>query len=141
MEVVFVYGTLKEGFPNFHINQGRRLPGSWRTEAAYALYLVGSRSSPWMRAEAVNGLSVRGQLFEVSADGLAAMDRLERVDAEDGYRRRRIQVLPCDADRSAASWAWVYLKPTEQWGGQMIVEGPMSEYLPAHAARYQARSV
>jgi gamma-glutamylaminecyclotransferase len=40
---VFVFGTLKQGFPNFHINRGRRVAGEFATGLAYPLYLVGER--------------------------------------------------------------------------------------------------
>ncbi len=48
MEHVFVYGTLKEGFPNFEINRGVRLPGTFIMAERYPLYLVGERCVPWM---------------------------------------------------------------------------------------------
>ena len=32
---IFVYGTLKQGFRNFHINRGTRLPGEFITEQAF----------------------------------------------------------------------------------------------------------
>jgi len=34
---VFVCGTLKDGFPNFHVNRGRRVPGEYRAEQRYPL--------------------------------------------------------------------------------------------------------
>ena len=36
---IFVYGTLKQGFRNFHINRGTRLPGEFITEQAFPLYV------------------------------------------------------------------------------------------------------
>lgn len=45
---VFVFGTLKEGFPNFAVNTGIRLSGNFETEDLYPLYLVGERHSPWL---------------------------------------------------------------------------------------------
>src|SRR5688572_24027904 len=48
MRRVFVYGTLKEGFPNFGANTGTRVPGVFVTKERYPLYLVGERHSPWM---------------------------------------------------------------------------------------------
>jgi gamma-glutamylcyclotransferase (GGCT)/AIG2-like uncharacterized protein YtfP len=46
--LVFVFGTLKEGFPNFTVNRGVRVPGSFSTCSAYPLYLVaaGIRKGP-----------------------------------------------------------------------------------------------
>jgi hypothetical protein len=31
---------LKQGFPNFHVNQGQRLPGEFRTMRSCPLYLI-----------------------------------------------------------------------------------------------------
>ena len=45
---VFVFGTLKEGFPNFATNRGRRIAGGFVTVQRYPLYLVGERFSPWL---------------------------------------------------------------------------------------------
>ena len=46
--LVFVFGTLKQGFPNAATNRGARWPGNFRTEAAFPLYLVGERHVPWL---------------------------------------------------------------------------------------------
>ena len=40
MHLLFVYGSLKEGFPNFHVNKGRRVPGTYRTVQPYPLFLA-----------------------------------------------------------------------------------------------------
>lgn len=39
-EFVFVYGTLKQGFPNFHVNRGRRVAGELYRVDAEALALM-----------------------------------------------------------------------------------------------------
>ena len=62
---VFVYGTLKEGFPNFGTNTGTRIPGLFVTKERYPLYLVGQRHSPWMINTPGKGTQVIGQVFEV----------------------------------------------------------------------------
>ena len=43
MPSLFVYGSLKEGFPNFHVNRGRRLAGDYRTALPYPLVLLDGR--------------------------------------------------------------------------------------------------
>jgi len=43
---VFVFGTLKEGFPNFKKNKGIRYRQNFDTKESYPLYLVGVRFSP-----------------------------------------------------------------------------------------------
>src|SRR5438132_9604523 len=90
--LVFVFGTLKEGFPNFSPNRGTRIPGEFRTRVAYPLYLVGERHSPWLIDEPGQGLHVTGQIFRVNPQALAAMDALERVSEPDGYRRKVMEL-------------------------------------------------
>ncbi|WP_156486258.1 hypothetical protein [Marinomonas sp. TW1] len=48
MAKVFVFETLKEGFPNFNHNQGRRFRREFVTQKAFPLYLVGEGYSPWL---------------------------------------------------------------------------------------------
>jgi gamma-glutamylaminecyclotransferase len=46
--LVFVFGTLKQDFPNFHANRGVRVPGNYITAQRFPFYLVGERYSPWL---------------------------------------------------------------------------------------------
>jgi len=46
--LVFVFGTLKQGFPNFATNRGRRVGGTFRTLERLPLLLVGQRHVPWL---------------------------------------------------------------------------------------------
>jgi gamma-glutamylaminecyclotransferase len=135
---VFVFGTLKEGFPNFHINRGRRVPGEFVTAQAYPLYLVGERRSPWMLDEPGQGRKVHGQVFEVDDTALAAMDKLERVGAGDGYRRVCIELT--GAPESAAVEAFAYVKDAAEFvphAGSAL--GPLAQYTLEHAALYRPR--
>ncbi len=48
---LFVYGTLKQGFPNHGINTGRRVPGRFRTRKAHPLLVVRlphEDRAPWL---------------------------------------------------------------------------------------------
>jgi gamma-glutamylaminecyclotransferase len=136
---VFVFGTLKEGFPNFHVNRGRRVPGEYVTSRAYPVYLVGERRSPWMLDQPGAGLNVRGQVFEVDDEALAQMDVLERVGEADGYRRMRIEVAASPA--AGALDAFVYMKDPAEFGAQAASAiGPLAEYTLAHAAMYRPRN-
>ena len=62
-ELVFVYGTLKEGFPNFHANKGARIPSVFFTVERFPLYLVGERCTPWMIDDPGQGERIAGELF------------------------------------------------------------------------------
>lgn len=146
--LVFVFGTLKQGFPNFATNQGRRVvdpaqADRYRTQQRYPLYLVGPRHSPWLLDAPGQGAQVLGELYAVSAEVLADMDRLERVQAPDGYVRQRIVVESVADDGLAcgsACEAFVYLKRAEQLDPAEIRLGPLAEYQAAHAALYRPRA-
>jgi gamma-glutamylaminecyclotransferase len=54
--LLFVYGTLKEGFPNHHLNVGRRLPGEFRTRKPFQLFVVqlpNEERAPWLVKESL----------------------------------------------------------------------------------------
>ncbi|MBS0454353.1 MAG: gamma-glutamylcyclotransferase [Proteobacteria bacterium] len=142
MHRVFVFGTLKEGFPNFATNKGRRIAGDFVTSQAYPLYLMGERHSPWLVDLPGAGLQVHGQVFEVDDETLAAMDRLERVHEPDGYLRTRVAVEPAmqDMGRQAIE-VFAYLKRAVQLDASQVRLGPLPDYTLAHAALYRPRIV
>ncbi|MBB6563210.1 gamma-glutamylaminecyclotransferase [Acidovorax soli] len=137
--LVFVFGTLKQGFPNFHENLGTRVPGDFATCERYPLYLVGDRHSPWMIDAPGTGHPVKGQVFEVDAPALQRMDLLERVHAPDGYRRSTIEVIPAATTATTPLQVFAYLKSADQVQPGQVRQGPLPEYGLAHAALYRRR--
>lgn len=137
MYQIFVFGTLKQGFPNFDHNSGLRVTGAFETRERYPLYLVGERFTPWMMDSPGQGHPVRGEVYAVDDNGLAQMDRLERVGLPDGYIRRTIPVT--DKARGQQHMVMVYLKQPVLLDPASIQEGPLAEYTLAHAARYRRR--
>lgn len=136
--LVFVYGTLKQGFPNFVNNHGTRLPGDFTTVERYPLYLVGERHSPWLLNRAGDGERVTGQVFEVDSAALATMDALERITEADGYRRVELALVP--AHGVDVITAFAYLKQAEHLASSAIQAGPLPEYTQEHAALYRSRT-
>jgi gamma-glutamylaminecyclotransferase len=136
--LVFVFGTLKQGFPNFATNRGVRLPGEFQTVACYPLYLVGERWSPCTCMPG-QGMQVQGQVFAVSDAALAAMDALERIHAEDGYRRLPIAVVEMAPGAPQQRHVQAYLKPPGQLDPALIRKGPMAVYALADALLYRPR--
>ena len=132
---VFVFGTLKEGFPNFAVNRGARVPGTFRTLERFPLYLVGERHVPWMLDARGEGDRVAGEVYDVDDATLAAMDLLERVGDPDGYRRESIRV----EGGGAALDAFAYLKPAAQLAAWESRLGPLAEYTLEHARLYRSR--
>ena len=139
--LIFVFGTLKEGFPNSGINGGARVSGVFLTHERYPLYLVGERHSPWLLDAPGRGEYVSGQVFDVGPEALTRMDLLERVGQPDGYERVQIQVKTRSGDAGALILASAYLKPQGSLDGAKIMAGPLAEYTLEHAARYRERAV
>lgn len=137
---VFVFGTLKEGFPNFDSNVGVRVSGLFETVSRFPLYLVGERHSPWMVNAPGSGEHVIGQVFNVDANALQKMDALERVTEKDGYQRVVIKVRLCAAEHSPEQDVFAYLKHPKHLSTAVIMRGPIKEYSLDHAALYRSRS-
>lgn len=135
MTQVFVYGTLKSGFPNHHLNQGVLCTVA-TTREPFPLYLVGERCSPWMLDSPGQGCRVSGEVYQVDPAGLERMDTLERVGKADGYRRRAVAVIDPAGEILTVQ---IYLKPPAQLAGAACRDGPHREYTPALAARYVPR--
>jgi gamma-glutamylaminecyclotransferase len=137
MHPVFVFGTLKQGFRNFHVNRGRRVGGDVVTVQPHPLYIIGPYHLPWLLPRPGEGLPVVGQLFEVDDATLADMDRLERLDDPLWYQRRRIAVRSHPGQPGdAAIEAWVYFGSEAGFAGAQRHAGPLAEYTPALAERY-----
>jgi gamma-glutamylcyclotransferase (GGCT)/AIG2-like uncharacterized protein YtfP len=88
--LLFVYGTLKQGYCRAAALDGQRLLGDAATEPAYRMVNVGEY--PGLIADAA-GCSIAGELWEVDAECLARPDEIEGV-AEQLYQRRTVCLLP-----------------------------------------------
>ncbi|MEK8034468.1 gamma-glutamylcyclotransferase family protein [Ideonella sp. DXS29W] len=128
--LIFVYGTLKQGFPNFHLNPGQRVPGQFRTIDALPLYVVQlphEDRAPWLMQAPGQGHQVIGQVFQVDDATLRSMDRFEEVGQPTGYVRCEVRLEAIDASGEVLR-AQAYLKPVEQMRDCLAVEGPFAEY-------------
>jgi gamma-glutamylcyclotransferase (GGCT)/AIG2-like uncharacterized protein YtfP len=70
---VFVYGTLLSGEPNHRLLDDRDLVGPARTEARFTLFNFGAFPAMVEGGET----AVTGEVYEVDAQTLARLDRLE----------------------------------------------------------------
>lgn len=84
--VLFVYGTLKRGQPNHRLLTGQHFVREAKTEPRYRLYDLGPY--PGMAEDPRGGVAVTGELWEVDAACLAALDEFEGVP--DLYVRARV---------------------------------------------------
>lgn len=132
--LIFVFGTLKQGFCNFHVNRGRRVGGDFVTAEPHSLYILGPRHLPWLVQEPGRGGPVVGQLFEVDEATLNEMDRLERVTEPLWYRRQTLAVRPCEGGEQRS--VWVYMGSLERLAIEAVHAGPLTEYTAEVAAAY-----
>ena len=132
---VFVYGTLKDGFRNFHVNRGVRVPGTFVTEQAYPLYVIGEFGLPWLVHEPGQGHHVTGQVFEVDDPSLAAMDVLERINEAGWYTRILLTVRQTATGHLMQALA--YFGSPARLLPDSIHCGPIAEYTEALQAIYK----
>lgn len=137
-ELVFVYGTLKEGFPNHGRNNGRRIGDLYRTRQPFPFYVVrlaNEDRAPWLVFKPGEGHHVLGQVFEVDGADLAAMDRFEEVGLAAGYLRVPIELEAAD-EATTAVRAYAYMKQEHQLAECLACEGPYDEYTQSLAHGY-----
>lgn len=80
MTPIFVYGTLKRGFPlHDQALRDARFIGAVATVERYPLVIGGPWFGPMMFDEPGEGHRIHGELFEVDAGQLAAVDEAERI--------------------------------------------------------------
>jgi gamma-glutamylaminecyclotransferase len=138
MHKVFVYGTLKQGFANFGINAGRRMPGEFRTAQRYPLHIVTEYFIPWLVNRPGQGEHVTGQLFEVDERVLRDMDRLEQIDEPGWYTRAEIRVHPVGDEHGEGIAAFVYFGAAERLETDVVHAGPLAEFTADQNLRYRS---
>ena len=99
MAHIFVYGTLRQGGLHWQTYLAPSVGAAAATQAAFTMRSLGR----FPVVEAVGNTSITGEVFVVSDETLAAIDRLE--GHPDWYERVEIDVMCC----SQARQAWIYL--------------------------------
>jgi gamma-glutamylaminecyclotransferase len=133
--LIFVYGTLKQGFKNSHLNRGRRIGVTWRTEIAWPLYIIGADALPWLTRLAGHGHRVQGELVAVDGDALRLMDALEQVDEPGWYQRLPLWVN----DGLNRAKAQAYFGVPERLATEPVLAGPLTVFTPAWNDRFSER--
>jgi gamma-glutamylcyclotransferase (GGCT)/AIG2-like uncharacterized protein YtfP len=107
-ERIFVYGTLKRGLSNHHFMAGQRFVGEARTAPRYRMADCGGY--PGMYAVEHQGVSVRGEVWQVDEGCRARLDVLEDV-ATGLYTVEPVALLaPFDA---AQVYTYLYRWPVD----------------------------
>lgn len=114
---LFVYGTLKRGCRNHGTLRGAELIGEAETEPAYLLVNCGSYPGMVRTGNGQAGMVIRGELYRVDEELLAALDRFEDVPFE--YVRETIRL----ADGGEAE-TYLYALP---FSGLMLCGGEWVE--------------
>jgi len=136
-ELIFIYGTLKEGFPNFAFNPGKRVPGTYRTRQPYPFYVVQlsvEDRAPWLVNDTGQGVPVLGQVFEVDDDTLQSRDRFEEVGLPTGYVRLALELVD---PAGGVLHAHAYMKERHQLDECLRIEGPFADYTAELAVGYR----
>ena len=107
MAKLFVYGTLKRGYSRSAALQGEEFLGTTKTEARYRMYNLGN--FPGL-VESPDGLSIEGELWEVSAECLKRLDEIEGVGIQ-LYKRAKVH-LKAPHDREEVE-TYLYLRSTQ----------------------------
>ncbi|MBL8817541.1 MAG: gamma-glutamylcyclotransferase [Planctomyces sp.] len=98
--VIFVYGSLKRGYALHGLLEKQLFMGEAESVACGRLFDLGDY--PGLVASE-SGYRVRGELYAVTAECLAALDGVEGV--EDGvYERRRIELVSPNESISAEAY-------------------------------------
>jgi gamma-glutamylaminecyclotransferase len=137
--LIFVYGTLKEGFPNFPFNLGRRIPGTYRTRQPFLFYVVQLKvedRAPWLVNNPGQGVQVLGQVFEVDDATLRSMDAFEEVGVPTGYVRLELELESADQGGRVLR-AHACMKEQHQLVECLLIEGPFADYTAELAVGYR----
>jgi gamma-glutamylaminecyclotransferase len=86
MNHLFVLGTLKRGFPLHHHLEGARFEGVWKTIERFPLIVAGKWFAPMLLYEPGEGKRILGELYSVSTDTLARLDKVESIGEPGNYR-------------------------------------------------------
>lgn len=121
---VFVYGTLKRGFPNHEYMTGATYIGDAWTVDAYPLVVGGAWFTPYLIPEKGQGHRVKGEIWDVPEHMMPALDELESVHLPNGYRRHIIPVVFEGSEKQTDACAYF----RERQHIAVIHTGEMADY-------------
>ncbi len=96
MNNIFVYGTLKRGFPNYSEQRlGQFYISDCTTLKLYSLVIADQYYVPVLLLDGnMHKLErIKGELYRIDQNTLAWLDALEGVGKDKGYQRVKIEVL------------------------------------------------
>ena len=103
-QMVFVYGSLKRGFGNHYFLHNAKFCGITETvDSAFRMHSMGA--FPAVTETSEKGYHITGELYEVDADTMRELDKLEGNGVF--YSRKRVRVYTVEGIIEA----WMYLLP------------------------------
>ena len=119
---VFVYGTLKQGYPNNPLLEGSEFLGEAVTVLTYKMV---ETSFPVIMPDP-SGKPVAGEIYTVDDATLARLDELEREGRS--YDRVMIDtMLPLSNGECLPTQAFIYVGREDRFG-EMFARGPLYEH-------------
>lgn len=125
MTTIFVYGTLKRGFPNYSEQRlGVFYCGDCITVASYGLVIADQYYVPVLLQDGhkVAKECIAGELYRVDQQTLKWLDKLEGVGKPKGYQRVDIKVAMISGEIKTAD---AYMKDTKDLD---IIHNALSSY-------------
>lgn len=125
MNYIFVYGTLKRGFPNYNEQRlGSFYSGDCVTIAPYSLVIADQYYVPVLLLDNDNSAkeAVAGELYCVDQTTLSWLDALESVGKDKGYQRVKIEVLTKNGEVKVAEAYMKYRKELDVIHNQLTLK-------------------
>lgn len=117
MHRVFVYGTLKRGFRNHRLLEGSTFIGEAHTLTPYRML---DGRYPVLRDAGPDCKTISGEVYDVDAPTLSALDELEGIELG-MYDRVEIDVALHDTESRQRCSAFVYIGCAEYWDKKVQV--------------------
>ncbi|KAJ8448463.1 hypothetical protein Cgig2_022091 [Carnegiea gigantea] len=140
--LIFVYGTLKKGFPNHHLieefspSNDAVFMGKYQTVKPFPL-VCGPLGIPFLINKPRSGHRVKGELYSVSGRALARLDELEGISIGN-YERLPIDVVAADGGSDGGDAVEAYFAH-RSYGEEMWAKNGwvgMEEYLDSDGEKY-----
>jgi len=125
MATIFIYGTLKRGFPNYSEQRlGVFYDGDCITVEHYALVIADQYYVPVLLRDEDKTIKgpVSGELYQVDQQTLKWLDKLEGVGKPKGYQRVEIKIAMTSGELKTANAYMKYSKDLD------IIHNELSAY-------------
>jgi len=117
--LVFVYGTLRQGFSNHYLLDTSKWVDYSQTQKKYAMFEQGI---PFV-SKNMSLIAITGEVYEVSNDVLGYLDLLE--GHPHAYKREQVDVKLKFTNEIIKAWLYFYPNPR----GRVVESGDYNEHI------------